>query len=124
MVLEKKLFEKSINCLKPMGTMISFGNASGALDPIDVKKYIAHKSLFFTRPGLAHYGAGRTALEEGASALFEQIKFGRIKINILKNTNFLKQKKPTKIWREKNFGSSCIDTELNYEIYKSLYKYM
>ena len=59
----KKTFEKSINCLKPMGMMISFGNASGALDPIDVKKYIAHKSLFFTRPGLAHYGAGRTALE-------------------------------------------------------------
>ena len=78
----KKTFEKSINCLKPMGMMISFGNASGALDPIDVKKYIAHKSLFFTRPGLAHYGAGRAALEDGASALFEQIKFGKIKINI------------------------------------------
>ena len=53
-----------------MGMMISFGNESGALDPIDVKKYIAHKSLFFTRPGLADYGAGRAALEEGSSALF------------------------------------------------------
>ncbi len=80
----KKTFEKSINCLKPMGTMISFGNASGALDPIDVKKYIAHKSLFFTRPGLADYGAGRAALEEGTNALFEQIKFGKIKIKIFK----------------------------------------
>ncbi len=76
-----------------MGTMISFGNASGALDPIDVKKYIAHKSLFFTRPGLAHYGAGRTALEEGASALFEQIKFGRIKINIFKEYKLSEAKK-------------------------------
>ena len=89
----KKTFEKSINCLKPMGMMISFGNASGALDPIDVKKYIAHKSLFFTRPGLAHYGAGRTALEEGASALFEQIKFGRIKINIFKEYKLSEAKK-------------------------------
>ena len=42
----KATFEKSINCLRPMGMMISFGNASGPLDPINVKKYIAHKSLF------------------------------------------------------------------------------
>ena len=62
-----------------MGMMISFGNASGALDPIDVKKYIAHKSLFFTRPGLAHYGCRREMLLRGASALFEQIKFGKLK---------------------------------------------
>ena len=80
----KATFEKSINCLRPMGMMISFGNASGPLDPINVKKYIAHKSLFFTRPGLADYGAGRDALEEGADLLFKQIKFGKIKIKIFK----------------------------------------
>ncbi len=80
----KDTFEKSINCLKPLGMMISFGNSSGALDPIDVKKYIAPKSLFFTRPGLTHYGAERSALEEGASSLFEQIKFGKIKVKIFK----------------------------------------
>ena len=65
-----------------MGMMISFGNASGALDPIDVRKFIAHKSLFYTRPGLADYGAGRKALEEGTAALFEQIKFGKIRVEI------------------------------------------
>ena len=80
----KSTFEKSIKCLKPMGMMISFGNASGPLEPIDVKKYIAHKSLFFTRPGLADYGAGRAALEEGSELLFEQIKFGKIKVKIFK----------------------------------------
>ncbi len=80
----KATFEKSINCLRPMGMMISFGNASGPLDPINVKKYIAHKSLFFTRPGLADYGAGRTALEEGSGLLFQQIKYGKIKVNIHK----------------------------------------
>tara|TARA_B100000700_G_scaffold331581_1_gene465770 strand:+ start:1236 stop:2216 length:981 start_codon:yes stop_codon:yes gene_type:complete len=80
----KETFEKSINCLKPMGMMISFGNASGPLDPIDVRKYIAHKSLFFTRPGLADYGAGREALEEGSSKLFEQINYGKIKVKIFK----------------------------------------
>ena len=89
----KKTFEKSINCLKPMGMMISFGNASGALDPIDVRKFIAHKSLFFTRPGLADYGAGRQALEEGTAALFEQIKFGKIKVDIFNEYSLSDAKK-------------------------------
>ena len=86
-------FEKSINCLKPMGMMISFGNASGALEPINVKKYIQPKSLFFTRPGLADYGAGRKALEEGANILFEQIKFGKIKAEIFKKYSLSDAKK-------------------------------
>ena len=80
----KDTFEKSINCLKPMGMMVSFGNSSGALNPIDVKKYIAPKSLFFTRPGLTNYAAEKSALEEGSNLLFEQIKFGKIKIKIFK----------------------------------------
>ena len=89
----KATFEKSINCLRPMGMMISFGNASGPLDPINVKKYIAHKSLFFTRPGLADYGAGRSALEEGANLLFEQIKYGKIKVDIYKEYSLSEAKK-------------------------------
>ena len=80
----KDTFEKSINCLKPMGMMVSFGNSSGSLGPIDVKKHIAPKSLFFTRPALTNYVAERSDLEEGARLLFEQIKFGKIKIEIFK----------------------------------------
>ncbi len=80
----KDTFEKSVNCLKPRGMMVSFGNSSGALNPIDVKKYIAPKSLFFTRPGLTHYTAEKNELEEGSSLLFEKIKFGKIKIKIFK----------------------------------------
>ena len=89
----KATFEKSINCLKPMGMMISFGNASGALEPINVRKYIQPKSLFFTRPGLADYGAGRKALEEGTNLLFEQIKFGKIKVEIFKKYSLSDAKK-------------------------------
>ena len=89
----KETFEKSINCLKPMGMMISFGNASGPLDPINVKKYIAHKSLFFTRPGLADYGAGRDALAEGSKMLFDQLKFGKIKVKIFKEYSLSNAKK-------------------------------
>ena len=80
-------FEKSINCLKPRGMMISFGNSSGPLKPIDVKKYIASKSLFFTRPGLTNYVAERSELDEAAEKLFDTIKFGKIKIEIFKEYN-------------------------------------
>ena len=80
----KETFEKSINCLKPRGMMVSFGNSSGSLDPINVKKYIAAKSLFFTRPALTNYISERNEFEESAKVLFEQIKFGKVKIKIFK----------------------------------------
>ena len=83
----KDTFEKSINCLKPRGMMVSFGNSSGLLNPIDVKKYIASKSLFFTRPGLTNYVAERSELDEAAEKLFDTIKFGKIKIEIFKEYN-------------------------------------
>ena len=83
----KDTFEKSINCLKVRGMMVSFGNSSGSLNLIDVKKYIVPKSIFFTRPALMNYTANRNELEEGAQALFEQIKFGKVKIKIFKEYN-------------------------------------
>ena len=46
----KSTFEKSCECLQVRGTMISFGNASGALDPIDVPKVLQPKGLYFVRP--------------------------------------------------------------------------
>ena len=80
----KDTFEKSINCLKPRGMMVSFGNSSGMLNPIDVKKHIAVKSLFFTRPGLTNYVSERSEFEESAASLFDAIKFGKVKIKIFK----------------------------------------
>ena len=80
----KDTFEKSINCLRPRGMMVSFGNSSGPLNPIDVKKHIAAKSLFFTRPALTNYISERNELEESAASLFEAIKFGKVKIKIFK----------------------------------------
>ena len=83
----KDTFEKSINCLKVRGMMVSFGNSSGSLNLIDVKKYMVPKSIFFTRPALMNYMANRNELEEGTQALFEQIKFGKVKIKIFKEYN-------------------------------------
>ena len=80
----KNTFEGSIECLKMRGMMVSFGNSSGSVANIDVKKMIQPKSLYFTRPTMFHYLATKDELKEGADKLFEKIKLGKIKINIFK----------------------------------------
>ena len=80
----KNTFKGSIACLKPRGMMVSFGNASGPLDPVDVPKDIQSKSLFLTRPTIGHYFTNRKELQKGADEIFEKVKFGKIKISIFK----------------------------------------
>ena len=78
----EKTFEDSIACLKNTGMMVSFGNSSGPVKNVDVKKHIMPKSLFFTRPTLGHYFPNKELLREAADKLFEKIKLGQIKIKI------------------------------------------
>ena len=80
----KDTFHISIECLKSRGMMVSFGNASGSLENIDVKKSIQPKGLYFTRPAMGHYLSTRDEIQEGADKLFEKIKTGKIKIDIFK----------------------------------------
>jgi len=80
----KNTFHKSIECLKTRGMMISFGNASGSLENIDVKKSIQPKGLYFTRPAMGHYLSTKEEMQEGVDKLFERIKLGKIKIEIFK----------------------------------------
>ena len=80
----KNTFEGSIECLKMRGMMVSFGNSSGSVANIDVKKMIQPKSLYFTRPTMFHYLATKNELKEGADKLFKKISLGKIKIEIFK----------------------------------------
>ena len=80
----KNTFEGSIECLKMRGMMVSFGNSSGPVANIDVKKIIQPKSLYFTRPTMFHYLATKNELKEGADKLFKKISLGKIKIEIFK----------------------------------------
>ena len=80
----KNTFEGSIECLKMRGMLVSFGNSSGPVANIDVKKMIQPKSLYFTRPTMFHYLTTKNELNEGADKLFEKISLGKIKIEIFK----------------------------------------
>ena len=80
----EKTFEDSISCLKNTGMMVSFGNSSGPVRNIDVKKHIQPKSLFFTRPTGGHYFTSKQLLNEAADKLFDQLKYGKVKVGIYK----------------------------------------
>ena len=80
----KNTLENSLGCLKMRGTMVSFGNASGKLDPVDVGKLIAPKGLYLTRPSIAHYTSTREELDEASNKLFEMVKSGAVKVEIFK----------------------------------------
>jgi NADPH2:quinone reductase len=75
-------FMKSLDCLRPMGMMVSFGQSSGLVPPFDPGLLGAKGSLFLTRPSLMTYTAEREALLEHARDLFEVVKKGAVKIEI------------------------------------------
>jgi NADPH2:quinone reductase len=75
-------FMKSLDCLRPRGLMVSFGNASGPPDPIAPGLLSQKGSLFLTRPTLNHYIATRQELEESAGELFDMVASGKVKVEV------------------------------------------
>ena len=80
----KSTLEGSLECLCTRGMMVSFGNASGALSPIDVPKLLQPKGLYFIRPSMQQYLSTGEEINEAAKILFEKIGSGKVKINIFK----------------------------------------
>src|SRR5262249_2419069 len=78
----KDTFMKSLDCLKPMGMMVSFGQSSGAIGPVDLGIFAQKGSLFFTRPTLNTYAARRADLLAMAKDLLEVVLSGAVRIEI------------------------------------------
>jgi NADPH2:quinone reductase len=78
----KVTFDGSLDCLRPFGLMVSFGNASGAVPPFDIGVLARKGSLFLTRPTVFNYIARRDDLERGAAELFEMLRSGKVKVGI------------------------------------------
>jgi NADPH2:quinone reductase len=75
-------FMKSLDCLKPMGMMVSFGQASGPVQPLELGVLAAKGSLFLTRPSLMTYTAKQKDLLAHARDLFEVVEKGAVKIEV------------------------------------------
>ena len=78
----KATFIDSLDSLAPLGMMVSFGNASGPLEPFDPAELAKRGSLFFTRPSLLHYTANDIDLVEGAAELFDMVLKSKVMISI------------------------------------------
>ena len=75
-------FEGSLDCLRPRGMLVSFGQSSGKIDPFDVGVLSAKGSLYVTRPTLMTYTASRTDLEDSAQALFDVVGQGAVRVTV------------------------------------------
>jgi NADPH2:quinone reductase len=78
----KATFEGSLDCLAPLGLMVTFGNASGPVPPLDVGVLGRKGSLFLTRPTVFSYMARREDLERAAAELFDVVRSGKVKVEI------------------------------------------
>jgi NADPH2:quinone reductase len=78
----KDTWEGSLDCLRPRGLMVSFGNASGAVPAVSPLELTKRGSLFLTRPTLFHYTAKASELARGARELFEVVGSGRVKVRV------------------------------------------
>ena len=75
-------FSESLKCLRPRGMMVTFGQSSGPVEPLELGTLAAHGSLFLTRPSLMHYTAEREDLLAHAQDLFEVVGNNKVSIRI------------------------------------------
>jgi NADPH2:quinone reductase len=78
----KDTFAKSLDCLRPIGMMVLFGQSSGSVPPFDLGQLAAKGSLYITRPSLMAYTAKREDLLASAHELFDVVVSGAVKISI------------------------------------------
>lgn len=78
----KTTFDKSLNCLRPRGCLVLYGQSSGAVGPLDPQELNRKGSLFLTRPSLGHYAADREELLWRAGDLFNWIASGELDLRI------------------------------------------
>lgn len=75
-------FDASLKVLAPRGTLVSFGQSSGAVESFNPARLAAGGSLYYTRPGLAHYIASREELDLSAKRLFSMVDSGEVRIEV------------------------------------------
>lgn len=78
----KDTFEGSLDCLKPRGMFVSFGQSSGPIPPFNMAILSQKGSLYATRPTIFSYNAKREDLEESAGALFDVVSKGIVKVSV------------------------------------------
>lgn len=104
----KDTFLKSLDCLRPMGTLVSFGQSSGPVLPMDIGLLAQKGSLFLTRPSLMTYTEKREDLEAHAQDLFEVLQNGAVKIEISRKFALEEAAKAHRAMESRKTTGSCL----------------
>ena len=104
----KDTFDESIKSLSTRGLMVSFGQASGMVEKIDMHKTFNPKSLFYTRPSLMGYTLNRKELIHCSNKLFEKMKNKDVKSNIYKKFKLEEAEKAHKTIQSRESSGSII----------------
>lgn len=78
----KDTFDGSLDCLRPLGLLVSYGQASGKIPPFDVGILQSKGSLYLTRPTMVHYVAKDSDLQQRAAEVFDVILKGAVKVEV------------------------------------------
>ena len=78
----KDTFEGSLDCLRPLGVLVLYGQASGPVPPFNIGQLMTKGSLYLTRPTLVNYTATREDLMAGSKELFDVVQSGAVKITV------------------------------------------
>ena len=78
----KDTWDTSLDCLAPLGLMVSYGNSSGPVPPVNLAVLSAKGSLYVTRPSLPTYTASRDDLVRAAADLFSAVESGAVQIRV------------------------------------------
>ncbi len=105
-------FMGSLDCLMPFGLMVSYGQASGVVPPLDISELQKRGSLFLTRPSLEHYISDHAEYIVGCTAMLQLVNEGKLKINI-KQSYYLKDaaKAHADLEARKTSGATIFYTE-------------
>ena len=101
---------RSLDCLQPRGMMVTFGQTSGAIDPIAPVLLSQEGSLFLTRPVLFHCIERRDAPEASASELLEVVASGKVRINVNQRFALKKAAEARKTFEARATSASTILT--------------
>ena len=95
----KDTFPASLDCLKPLGMWVSFGQSSGPVPEFRINLLAQKGSLFAARPSLANYTATRKDLVATANDLFDVIAKGKVKIPSTRPTLWPTQRRRSATWK-------------------------
>ena len=104
----KTTFDGSLKSLRKRGTMVSFGNASGPVAPVDILSLTSHGSLMLTRPTVAHFVEDRAELQQRVADVHQWFSEGKLKLRVAKEFSLAEAKQAHEALESRKFAGKIM----------------